>query len=103
MDKLVACLAQYQESILGQVVVVGCVHMMYVQVGNTLIPNAAVLAGHIPVCTDEPAEQLPCRSASECCPIFCGLYLHTIYICANYIYFSKRFFSILEKLKSSNR
>lgn len=86
-----ACLTQYQESILGQVVVVGCVHVVYVQVGNTFIPNATVLAGHIPIGTDEPAEQLPCRSTPKCCPIFRGLYLHIIYICANCIYFPKEF------------
>lgn len=76
MDKLMACLAQHQESILGQVIVVRCIHMMYIEVGDTFIPNAAILAGHIPVGTDEPAEQLPSRSSSKSSTVFCGLYFH---------------------------
>lgn len=76
MDKLVARLAQYQESILGQVIIVRCIHMMYIEVGDTLIPNTAILAGHIPVGTDKPAEQLPGRSSSKSGTVFCGLYLH---------------------------
>ena len=76
MDELMACLTQYQESILGQVIVVRCIHMMYIEVGDTFVPNTAILAGHIPVGTDEPTEQLPSRSSSKSGTVFCGLYLH---------------------------
>lgn len=76
MDKLVACLAQHQESILGQVIIVRYIHMMYIEVGDTLIPYATILASHIPVGTDEPAEQLPSRSSSKGGTVFCVLYLH---------------------------
>jgi hypothetical protein len=76
MDELVACFTQYQESILGQVIIVRCIHMMYIEVGNTLVSNAAILAGHIPVGTDKPAEQLPGRSSSKSGTVFCGFYLH---------------------------
>lgn len=78
MDKLVACLTQHQESILGQVIIVRCIHMMYIEVGDALIPNTAILTGHIPVGTDEPAEQLPSRSSSKSGTVFCCLYLHII-------------------------
>jgi hypothetical protein len=76
MDELVACFTQYQESILGQVIIIRCIHMMYIEVGNTFVPNAAILAGHIPVGTDKPAEQLPSRSSSKSGTVFCGFYLH---------------------------
>lgn len=56
MNELVASLAQHQESILGKVVVVRCVHMVDVQVAQTFVLNATVLAGHIPGCREEPPE-----------------------------------------------
>lgn len=56
MNELVACLAQNQESILGEVVVVRCVHVMYVQVAQTFVLDTAVLAGHVPRCRKEPPE-----------------------------------------------
>ena len=78
MDELVACFTQYQESILGQVIIVRYIHMMYIEVGDTLIAYTTILAGHIPVGTDEPAEQLPSRPSSKGGTVFCVLYLHII-------------------------
>ena len=46
-----AYLAQYQEPILSQVIVVRCIYMVYVEVGDAFIPNATILTGHIPVGT----------------------------------------------------
>jgi hypothetical protein len=71
MDKLVACLAQHQESILSKVVIVRCVHMVDVQVAQTFVLHATVLAGHIPGCRKEPPEQLPGRTLTELGSLFC--------------------------------
>lgn len=71
MNKLVASLAQYQESVLGKVVVVRCVHVVYVQVAQTFVLHATVLAGHVPRCRKEPPEQLPSRTSTELSSLFC--------------------------------
>lgn len=71
MNKLVASLAQYQESILGQVIVVRCVHVVDVQVAQTFVLHATVLAGHIPGRRKEPSEQLPSRTFTELGSLFC--------------------------------
>ena len=70
MDKLVASLTQYQESILSQVIVVRCVHVVYIQVTQTFVLDATVLAGHIPGCREEPSEQLPGGTLTELSSLF---------------------------------
>lgn len=71
MDKLVASLAQNQESILGKVVVVRRVHVVYVQVAQTFVLHTAVLTGHVPGCRKESPEQLPGRTFTELGSLFC--------------------------------
>lgn len=70
MNKLVASLAQHQESILGKVVVVRRVHVVYVQVAQTFVLHATVLAGHVPGCRKEPPEQLPGGTSTELGSLF---------------------------------
>lgn len=66
-----ACLAQNQEPILGQVIVVRCIHVVDIQVAQTFVFHATVFAGHIPGCREEPPEQLPSRTFTELCSLFC--------------------------------
>lgn len=51
-----ASLAQHQESILGQVVVVRRIHVMDIQVAQTFVLDTTVLTGHVPGCRKEPPE-----------------------------------------------
>jgi hypothetical protein len=70
---------------------------MYIEVRDTFVPNAAILAGHIPVGTDKSAEQLPGRSSSKSGTVFYGFYLHiTLSILWSWIF--QIFFYIFLKL-----
>ena len=71
MNKLVASLTQYQESVLGQVVVVRCVHVVYVQVAQAFVFDTTVLASHVPRCREESSEQLPGGTSAELGSLFC--------------------------------
>ena len=77
MYKFVARLAEQQEPVLCQVVVLSLVHMVNVQVTHTFVLDSAELASHIAGTTDITSEHLPGWSRPKFLAFFCIGYVHT--------------------------
>lgn len=78
MYELMASLAQQQEPVLCEVVIVRLIHVVYIQVAHALVLHTTILAGHVPAGTNIPAEQLPSRSGPEFGAVFCISNFHII-------------------------
>ena len=76
MYKFVTRLAEQQEPVLCQVVVLSLVHMVNVKITHTFVLDSAELASHIAGTADVASEHLPGGSRPKFLAFFCIGYVH---------------------------